>query len=135
MYLVDTNVVSEARRNTPQAVAWLRAVPPSSIYLSVITLGEIMKGIALKERSDRQAAGHLAEWLLTLRQEFADQILPISEAVAIEWGRIVALRPRGDSDGLIAATAKVHALILVTRNVADFDDMSLSIVNPWAPGE
>jgi predicted nucleic acid-binding protein len=135
MYLVDTNVVSEARRNTPQAVAWLRAVPPSSIYLSVITLGEIMKGIALKERSDRQAAGHLAEWLLTLRQEFADQILPISEAVAIEWGRIAALRPRGDSDGLIAATAKVHELILVTRNVADFDDTSLSIVNPWAPGE
>jgi len=135
MYLVDTNVVSEARRNTPQAVAWLRAVPPSSIYLSVITLGEIMKGIALKERSDRQAAGHLAEWLLTLRQAFADRILPISDAVAIEWGRIAALRPQGDSDGLIAATAKVHELILVTRNVADFDDTSLSIVNPWAPGE
>ncbi len=135
MHLVDTNVVSEARRNTPQAVAWLRAVPPSSIYLSVITLGEIMKGIALKERSDRQAAGHLAEWLLTLRQEFADRILPISDAVAIEWGRIAALRPRGDSDGLIAATARVHDLILVTRNVADFDDTGLSIVNPWAPGE
>ncbi|MGO9237181.1 MAG: type II toxin-antitoxin system VapC family toxin [Methylocella sp.] len=135
MYLVDTNVVSEARRNTPQAVAWLRAAPPSSIYLSVITLGEIMKGIVLKERADRQAAGHLAVWLLTLRQDFADRILPISDAVAIEWGRIAALRPRGDSDGLIAATAKVHELILVTRNVADFDDTSLSIVNPWAPGE
>ncbi|MGA2794803.1 MAG: type II toxin-antitoxin system VapC family toxin [Roseiarcus sp.] len=135
MYLVDTNVVSEARRNAPQAVAWLRAASPSSIYLSVITLGEIMKGIALKERSDRQAAGHLAEWLLKLRQEFADRILPVSDAVAIEWGRIAALRPRGDSDGLIAATAKVHDLILVTRNVADFDDTSLSIVNPWAPGE
>ena len=135
MYLVDTNVVSEARRNAPQAVAWLRAAPPASIYLSVITLGEIMKGIVLKERSDRQAAGHLAEWLLTLRQEFADRILPISDAVALEWGRIAALRPRGNSDGLIAATAKVHELILVTRNVADFDDTSLSIVNPWAPGE
>jgi predicted nucleic acid-binding protein len=135
MYLVDTNVVSEARRNAPQAVAWLRAAPPASIYLSVITLGEIMKGIALKERSDRQAAGHLAEWLLKLRQDFSDRILPVSDAVAIEWGRIAALRPRGDSDGLIAATAKVHDLILVTRNVADFDDTRLSIVNPWAPSE
>jgi toxin FitB len=135
MYLVDTNVVSEARRNAPQAAAWLRSAPPSSIYLSVITLGEIMKGIALKERSDRQAAGHLAEWLLKLRQEFSDRILPISDHVAIEWGRIAALRPRVDSDGLVAATARVHNLILVTRNVGDFDDTSLSIVNPWALGE
>ena len=132
MHLVDTDVVSAARRNTPQAVAWLRAVPPSSIYLSVITLGEIMKGIALKERSDRQAAGHLAEWLLTLRQEFADRILPISDAVAIEWGRIAALRPRGDSDGLIAATAKVHELILVTER-RRFRRSGLSIVNPCPP--
>jgi predicted nucleic acid-binding protein len=132
MYLVDTNVISEARRKAPQAVAWLRAAPPSAIYLSVITLGEIMKGIALKERSDRQAAGHLSEWLQRLRLEFSDRILPVSDQVAIEWGRIAALRPRGDCDGLIAATAQVHDLILVTRNVADFDDMNLSIVNPWA---
>lgn len=132
MYLVDTNVVSEARRNSPEAVAWLRSAAPSSIYLSVITLGEIMKGIALKERSDRQAAGHLAEWLGKLRQDFSVRILPISDHVAIEWGRIAALRPRGDADGLIAATAKVHDLILVTRNVADFDDAGVSIVNPWA---
>ena len=132
MYLVDTNVVSEARRNAPEAVAWLRAAPPASIYLSVITLGEIMKGVALKARADRQAAGHLAEWLGKLRREFADRILPISDHVAVEWGRIAALRPRGDADGLIAATAKVHDLILVTRNVADFDDAGVSIVNPWA---
>jgi predicted nucleic acid-binding protein len=63
-----------------------------------------------------------------------DRILPISYAVAIEWGRIAALRPRGDSDVLIAATAKAHDLILVSRNVADFVDTGLSIVNPWAPG-
>jgi toxin FitB len=81
--------------------------PSSSIYLSVITLGEIMKGVALKERSDRQAAGHLAEWLQKLRQDFSDRILPISDHVAIEWGRIATLRSHGDADGLIAATAKV----------------------------
>ncbi len=132
MYLVDTNVVSEARRHAPEAVAWLRAAPPASIYISVITLGEIMKGVAMKARADRQAAGHLAEWLGKLRREFADRILPISDQVAVEWGRIAALRPRGDADGLIAATAKVHDLILVTRNVADFDDAGVSIVNPWA---
>jgi predicted nucleic acid-binding protein len=132
MYLVDTNVVSEARRNAPEAVVWLRAAPPASIYLSVITLGEIMKGIALKARADRQAAGHLAEWLGKLRREFGNRILPISDCVAVEWGRIAAIGPRGDADGLIAATAKVHDLILVTRNVADFDDTGVSIVNPWA---
>ena len=131
MYLVDTNVVSAARRNAPEAVAWLRAAPPASIYLSVITLGEIMKGVALKERADRQAASHLAEWLRKLRRDFSDRILPISDRVAIEWGRIAALRPRGDADGLIAGTAKVHDLILVTRNVADFDDAGVSIVDPW----
>jgi predicted nucleic acid-binding protein len=131
MYLVDTNVVSEARRRTEQAVAWLRSAKPSTIFLSDLTLGEIMKGVAMKERADRQSAGHLTEWLQALRRDHADRILPITDAIAIEWGRIAALRPRGDVDGLIAATAIVHDLILVTRNVADFDDLRVSIVNPW----
>jgi predicted nucleic acid-binding protein len=132
MYLVDTNVVSEARRRAPPVVAWLRSAPSSAIYLSVLTLGEIMKGIALKERSDRQAAAHLAEWLQKLRHDFADRILPITDQVAMEWGRIAALRPRGDIDSQIAATAVIHGLILVTRNVADFEDTGVSIINPWA---
>lgn len=113
-------------------MAWLRAAPPNSIYLSVITLGEIMKGVALKERIDRPASSQLAEWLQILRREFSDQILPVSDHVAIEWGRIAALRPRSDADGIIAATAKVHNLILVTRNVADFDDTGIAIINPFA---
>ncbi len=69
MYLVDTNIISEARRKTPEAVNWLRSVDPAQVYLSVITLGEIMRGIALKQKSDPQAAGHLAEWLGILRVE------------------------------------------------------------------
>ncbi len=134
MYLVDTNVISEARRGTREAVSWLRSVKPSTIFLSVLTLGEIMKGIAMKERTDRHAAGHLAEWLHGLRHDHADRILPITDTIAIEWGRIAALRPRGDVDGLIAATAIVHDLVLVTRNVADFGDLRVSIADPWDRG-
>jgi predicted nucleic acid-binding protein len=131
MYLVDTNVVSEARRGTRQAVDWLRAVRADSLYLSVITLGEIAKGIALKERQDRAAAAPLTAWLKGLRRNFASRILPVSDAIALEWGRIAAERPRGDADGLIAATAIMHDLILVTRNVGDFEDTRVSLVNPW----
>ena len=131
MYLVDTNVISEARRGSKEALAWLRSVDPAAIYLSVVTLGEIMRGIALKQRSDPRAAAHLSEWLGRLRQDHADRILPITDRIAIEWGRISAIRPRGDADGLIAATAIVHDLILVTRNVADFNDIAATIINPW----
>src|SRR3954451_16522124 len=131
MYLVDTNVVSEARRGTRQAVDWLRAVRADSLYLSVITLGEIAKGIALKERQDRAEAAPLTAWLKGLRRNFASRILPVSDAIALEWGRIAAERPRGDADGLIAATAIMHDLILVTRNVGDFEDTRVSLVNPW----
>ena len=131
MYLLDTNVVSEARRGTPAAVAWLRSVHPSAVYLSVITLGEISRGIALKERSDRPTAARLASWLHTLRHHYAERILPITDQIAVEWGLIAAQRPRGDADGLIAATAIVHDYMLVTRNVADFEDTRATVINPW----
>lgn len=131
MYLVDTSIVSEARRGTPQAVAWLRSVDPLSIHLSALTLGEIMRGIALKQRSDPKAAAHLTEWLRKLRHDHGDRILPVTDQIAVEWGRIAAVRPRGDADGLIAATAIVHDLILVTRNVKDFEDTDAVVINPW----
>jgi predicted nucleic acid-binding protein len=133
MYLVDTNVVSEARRGAPEAVGWLRSVDPLAVHLSVITLGEIMRGVALKQKSDPPAASRLAQWLQTLRRDHADRILPVTDAIAVEWGRIAALRRRGDADGLIAATAIVHDLIVVTRNVVDFDDTRASVLNPWDP--
>jgi predicted nucleic acid-binding protein len=131
MYLVDTNVVSEARRGAAEAVAWLRSVNPLEVHLSVITLGEIMRGIALKQKSDPQAASHRAHWLQTLRRNHADRILPVTDQIAVEWGRIAALRPLGDADGLIAATAIVHDLIIVTRNVGDFEETRASVLNPW----
>jgi toxin FitB len=131
MYLVDTNVVSEARRGSQEAVGWLRSVDPAAIYLSALTLGEIMRGIVLKRKSDPATAARLAEWLQKFRRDHADRILSITDQIALEWGRIAALRPRGDVDGLIAATALVHDLILVTRNVGEFDDTGVTILNPW----
>jgi toxin FitB len=131
MYLVDTNVVSEARRGTRAAVAWLKSVNPADVHLSVINLGEIMRGIALKEKSDATAAAQLTAWLQTLRHHYADRVLPITDQIAVEWGRIAALRPRGDADGLIAATAIVHDYMLVTRNVGDFEDTRATVINPW----
>ncbi|GLS20218.1 ribonuclease VapC [Labrys miyagiensis] len=131
MYLVDTNVISEARRGSVPAVSWLRSVDPVGIYLSTLTLGEIMRGIALKQKSDPKTAGHLAAWLRKIRHDHADRILPVTDQISVEWGRVAAIRPRGDVDGLIAATAIVHDLILVTRNVADFADTGASVINPW----
>lgn len=132
MYLVDTNIVSEARRGGREAVAWLRSVRPDAVYLSALTLGEIMRGIALKRKSDPRTAARLAEWLERLRQDHRNRILPVTDRIALEWGSIAAARPRGDIDGLIAATAIVHDLTLVTRNVGDFADTSVALINPWS---
>ena len=130
-YLVDTNVLSEARRGSHEARIWLRSVDPTTIYLSVITLGEIMKGIALKLRTDVRAAAALTAWLEQLRQDHSERILPITDRIALEWGRLAAERPRGMADGLIAATAAVHTKIIVTRNVDDFADTRIPLINPW----
>jgi toxin FitB len=132
MYLLDTNVVSEARRGSRQAVVWLQSVRPDAIYLSALTLGEIMRGVALRQKTDPRTALRLAEWLERLRHDHAGRILPVTDRIALEWGRVAALRPRGDVDGLIAATAIVRDLILVTRNVGDFEDTAVSLINPWS---
>jgi toxin FitB len=131
-YLIDTNVLSEARRRSVEATAWLRAVDPGVLFLSVITVGEIAKGIAVRERSDPVAAAALSRWLDGLRGLYADRILAVDDAVATAWGHLMARRSFGVPDGLIAATARVHNLTLVTRNVVDFTDAGVDVVNPWA---
>lgn len=132
MYLVDTNVLSEARRRSPQALAWTRSVDEATVFVSVITLGEISAGILAKQRHDPASAAKIAEWLRWLRGRHAGRILPVSEDVAMEWGRISALRTRGVADALIAATAIVHDLVVVTRNIKDFHDMGAAILDPWS---
>jgi toxin FitB len=125
-------VLSEARRRTPAAVTWLRGVDPAALFISVITIGEIAKGIAQRARADPVAAASLEDWLDTLRRNYADRILGIEQPVSVTWGRLMAQRTRPVVDTLIAATARVHNLVLVTRNVADFADCGVDVVDPWA---
>lgn len=131
MYLLDTNIVSDVQRRLPKPTEWLASVDPTSVSLSVITLGEIERGIIKLRRVDSEKATRLDLWLRELRRDNADRILAVTEDVALAWGRITAGRTRGSADTLIAATALVHDLILVTRNVTDFDDTGVTVLNPW----
>lgn len=135
-FLLDTNVVSEWTKLRPNAgvMAWLAAADEDQVFLSVVTLAELRHGIELLTGRRRVS---LDEWLrhdLALR--FEGRIIPIEPAIADEWGRLVALRetqgrPIGAMDALIAATAEVHSLTLVTRNNSDFATTVKSILNPW----
>lgn len=133
MYLLDTNIVSDVQRRLSRPTQWLESINPDAVNLSVITIGEIERGIVKQQRQDAERATRLELWLRELRHENADRILPITEEIALAWGRLTAGRTRGSADALIAATALVHDLVLVTRNVADFDDAGVSLLNPWNP--
>jgi toxin FitB len=133
-YLVDTNVLSELRRKTPDArvVQWFAKRPPRSLYLSVLTLGEIRKGIEGVKDVKRRTT--LIDWLESdLPLFFTGRILSVDGSVADRWGRLVAQakRPLPAIDSLLAATALHHDLSLVTRNVKDFSGLPLSLINPW----
>jgi predicted nucleic acid-binding protein len=133
-YLIDTNVLSELRRKLPDVgvQTWFTQRQSATLYLSVLTLGEIRKGIeTINEDVRRQA---LLDWLETdLPKFFEGRVLPIDEAVADRWGRLVAVaaRPLPAIDSLLAATALEHDLVLVTRNIKDFAGMPVQIFNPW----
>jgi hypothetical protein len=133
-YLVDTNVLSELRRREPDAnvLRWMSARPATTLYLSVLTVGELRKGIEMLAESERKRA--LLDWLdIELPAFFSGRILPIDEAVADRWGRLVAeaARPLPAIDSLLAATALTHGLTLVTRNLRDFQPLNLPVLNPW----
>jgi predicted nucleic acid-binding protein len=132
MYLLDTCVISEARRHSRPAVTWLQSTRPETLFLSAITVGEIMKGVTMKLRTDPPAAAVLLRWLDELRVVYASRILPINDEVATSWGRLMADRSRPVVDTLIAATARVHNKVVVTRNVVDFADAGVTVLNPWS---
>jgi toxin FitB len=131
-YLLDTNVVSEIRRGHDRHVrAWAEQVDDIDLHLSVMTLGEIRKGIELLRGRDPQQAEVFAGWLGELQAGFADRIVPLDARVAEQWGRLNATTPRNTVDSLIAATARVHDLTVVTRNTGDFEDCGVPVLNPW----
>jgi toxin FitB len=133
MFLLVTNVLSETRRKRPdpRVVAWLRAARPETLHVSVLTFGEIAKGAAGIGVRDPKAQTALRGWLAGLRTQFGMRALPIDASVSEEWGRLAAIRPLPVIDGLLAATASVHGLAVVTRNTRDFADIGVPLVDPW----
>ena len=133
-YLLDTNLVSETRRKRadPGVVAFLRAADSSSLYLSVLTLGELRKGVVSKRRTDPIAAKSLTAWVEGLEFGYAERILGIDAAIARLWGDWSADRPRPVIDTLLAATAVVHGLTLITRNTRHVNGLPVKMINPWS---
>jgi predicted nucleic acid-binding protein len=134
-YLLDTTVLSETRRKQAdlRVMAFLAGVEPSALYVSVLALGELRKGVAMKAKADPEMAERLGQWVDGLEFSFAERIVGIDGATAARWGELSAQRPRPVIDTLLAATAAVHGMTLVTRNLADFEGMGIETLNPWLP--
>jgi len=136
MYLLDTNVISELRkgRGAHEGVRkWAQALPATSLYLSVISILELEIGILLMERRDRRQGEALRAWMNTyVVPTFIGHILPVDIAVVQRCAALHVPNPRSDRDALIAATALVHGLIVVTRNTSDFRSTGVDVINPWA---
>jgi predicted nucleic acid-binding protein len=133
-YLLDTCILSELRkpRADSRVVAWMAGLRPDETFLSVLTVGEIRRGIEMHRIKDAQAAGALERWLRGLESHYADRILPVTTEIADRWGRLAPHQPLPVSDGLIAATALVHQHTVVTRNLADFERSGVNLLNPFA---
>ena len=132
MYLLDTNIVSELRRPRPQraVLRWIADVPADQLYLSAVTIGEIQAGIELTRAQDIANTEELAAWLGKVLMSYS--VLPMDAAAFREWARL--MHRRSDTlieDAMIAATAKVHGLTVVTRNVRDFSQLGVAVQDPF----
>lgn len=135
MFLLDTHVVSELRKNKPHGavLAWFRQAPESGLYLSAVTIGEVQKGIQITRELDPAKAQEIEDWLDGLVENFP--ILPADAAVFRQWARLLHRRPDHHfEDALIAATAQVHGLTVVTRNVRDFKPFAVAALDPFRFG-
>lgn len=135
-YLLDTNVISELRKPQARAsrsvVAWVRAQTPTLMYVSAITVLELELGVARVERRDVEQGRRLRAWLdERVLVGFSDRVLAVDVAVAQRAARLHVPDPRPERDALIAATALVHGMSVVTRNVADFEVTGVPTINPW----
>lgn len=137
MYLLDTNVVSELRKvrsgkADANVAAWSESVDAAALFVSAITILELELGVVLMERKDAGQGAVLRAWLdQHVLPEFSARTLPVDTAVALRCARLHAPDKHSDRDALIAATALVHGMTVVTRNVADFARTGALIVNPW----
>ena len=134
-YLIDTSVLSELRKGPrcdSRVARWFADVAADDVFLSVLAVGEIRRGVERIRRRDAGSARSLEAWLRRLVAEHSDRILPIDGAVAEEWGRLNVPDPVPVIDGVMAATARVHGLTLATRNVKDIKRTGVACVNPFA---
>ena len=134
-YLLDTNVVSEARKPAADAnvLSWLASVADGELYLSALVIGEIRQGIERLRRRDPARAVVFDTWLSALLRDYGDRIIPVTAEVAQEWGRLNVPDPLPVIDGLMAATAKLQGWTFVTRNVADLTRAGVRLLNPFEP--
>jgi predicted nucleic acid-binding protein len=133
-FLIDTNVISEVRKGArcdAKVAAWYAAIEDTDLYLSTLVLGEIRKGVEIARPRDPAKAQALQDWLAAVVAVFADRVLAVDRSVGDAWGRMAAIRPVPVVDGLLAATAKVHGLTLVTRNDADVAGLGARVLNPF----
>ena len=133
-WLIDTNIISEVRKGPrchPAVAAWWAGVEDRDLFLSALTLGEIRKGIEGVRPRDPGRAAALEGWLAEVVDAFGPRVLGVDAAVAETWGRISALRSVPVVDALLAATARVHDLGLVTRNTADVEGLGVRVLNPF----
>ena len=136
MYLIDTDVLSALRRGErhPAAARWLADQRTSDLYLSVVTIGEIERGIEQQQRRDPGFANELAGWLDRVLAWYGDRVLPVDLGTAQRWGRLSATLGYESADLLIAATALEHGLTVVTRNVRHFEPTAVPVFNPFLEG-
>ncbi len=133
-YLIDTNIISEVRKGRrcdPNVANWYEKIEDASLYLSVLVIGEIRQGIERVRSKDTAQANAIENWLIAVDKAFGERILSVDRAVANEWGRLNASRSLPVIDGLLAATAKIHRMTLVTRNTVDIADLGVHILNPF----